>query len=112
MQLARTIIQLARARGTFQLSGPRDISYSEAAHFLARRFGADARLIEETSARDGDQPPEAAALYTSLDSSALCALAHRGAGRLGGAGRDSVARATAEGLSDWHCQCSRPPVTE
>ena len=27
-----------RARGIFQLSGPRDISYSEAAHFLARRL--------------------------------------------------------------------------
>jgi dTDP-4-dehydrorhamnose reductase len=60
-----------RAGGIFQLSGPRDISYSEAAHFLARRLGADETLIEDMSARDGGQPPGAAAPFTSLDSSAL-----------------------------------------
>ena len=42
-----------------------------AAHFLARRLGADEALIEEMSARDGGQPPGAAAPFTSLDSSAL-----------------------------------------
>jgi dTDP-4-dehydrorhamnose reductase len=60
-----------RARGVFQLSGPRDISYSDAAHFLARRLGADESLIEDMSVRDGGQPPGAAAPFTSLDSSAL-----------------------------------------
>jgi dTDP-4-dehydrorhamnose reductase len=60
-----------RARGIFQLSGPRDISYSAAAHFLARRLRADEALIADVSARDGGQPPGAAAPYTSLDSSAL-----------------------------------------
>jgi dTDP-4-dehydrorhamnose reductase len=60
-----------RARGIFQLSGPRDISYSAAAHFLARRLGADETLIADMSARDGGQPPGAAAPFTSLDSSAL-----------------------------------------
>ena len=60
-----------RARGIFQLSGPRDISYSAAARFLARRLGADEALIEDMSARDGGQPPGAAVPYTSLDSSAL-----------------------------------------
>ena len=59
------------ARGVFQLSGPRDISYSEAAHFLARRLGVDEKLIEDMSARDGGQPPGAAAPFTSLNSSAL-----------------------------------------
>ena len=61
----------SRARGIFQLSGPRDISYSEAAHYLARRLGADESLIEDMSVRDGGQPPGAAAPFTSLDSSAL-----------------------------------------
>ena len=61
----------SRARGIFQLSGPRDISYSEAAHYLARRLGADESLIEDMSARYGGQPPGAAAPYTSLDSSVL-----------------------------------------
>ncbi len=85
-----------RARGIFQLSGPRDISYSEAAHFLARRLGADETLIEDMSARDGGQPPGAAAPFTSLElQRAARALRHRGAGCLGGAGPDSVGRAAA-----------------
>jgi hypothetical protein len=31
-----------RARGIFQLGAPRDVSYSDAARFLARRLGAAA----------------------------------------------------------------------
>jgi len=60
-----------RARGIFQLSGPRDISYSAAAHFLAEKRGADRKLIQDISARDGGQPPGAAVPYTSLDSTLL-----------------------------------------
>ena len=61
----------SRARGIFQLSGPRDISYSAAAHFLAEKRGADRKLIQDISARDGGQPPGAAVPYTSLDSTLL-----------------------------------------
>jgi dTDP-4-dehydrorhamnose reductase len=60
-----------RARGIFQLSGPRDISYADAAHCLSQRIGADATLIAEASAREAGLPAGALAPYTSLDSRLL-----------------------------------------
>src|SRR5882724_3618826 len=38
------------ARGVFQLSGPRDVTYSEAGRLLAERLGADPALVMESSA--------------------------------------------------------------
>jgi dTDP-4-dehydrorhamnose reductase len=60
-----------RARGIFQLSGPRDISYADAARFLSRRLGADETLIAQTSAREAALPAGALAPCTSLDSTLL-----------------------------------------
>jgi dTDP-4-dehydrorhamnose reductase len=56
---------------TAQLSGPRDISYAEAAGFLARQIGADLRLVEPTSARDGFMPAGSTPRHTTLDSTYL-----------------------------------------
>jgi dTDP-4-dehydrorhamnose reductase len=54
-----------------QLSGPRDISYAEAAGFLARQIGADPRLIEPVSAREASMPAGSTPRHTTLDSSYL-----------------------------------------
>src|SRR5262249_44317727 len=60
-----------RASGMFQLTGPRDATYAEVAHFLARRLGADPELVVEVSARDAGQPEGSTPRHTTLDSSAL-----------------------------------------
>jgi dTDP-4-dehydrorhamnose reductase len=56
---------------TAQLSGPRDISYAEAAGFLARQIGADPRLVVPVSARDSFMPAGSTPRHTTLDSSTL-----------------------------------------
>ena len=62
-----------RARGVFQLSGPRDVAYLDAGHFLAERLGADTSLVARASFAAINPPKGAAPPYTTLDSSALAA---------------------------------------
>jgi len=57
--------------GIFQLSGPRDIAYSEVALHLARRVGAAVSLVQPVGARSAGQPPGLTARHTTLDSAAL-----------------------------------------
>ena len=57
--------------GIFQLTGPRDVAYSDVARHLARRVGADPALIETVSAYSAGLPPGSTAPHTTLDSSAL-----------------------------------------
>jgi len=81
MPLAPTPIELVakaigalmhdRASGIFQLTGPRDATYAELAHFLASRLRADPKLVEEVSARDAGQPEGSTPRHTTLDPSAL-----------------------------------------
>jgi dTDP-4-dehydrorhamnose reductase len=60
------------ARGIFQLTGPRDISYTEVARHLAQKLGADADLIIAVSASSVDgMPPGSSPPNTTLDSAAL-----------------------------------------
>jgi dTDP-4-dehydrorhamnose reductase len=59
------------ATGIFQLTGPRDVSYSEVAFHLARRVGADPALVQPVSAHSAEQPPGSTARHTTLDSTAL-----------------------------------------
>jgi dTDP-4-dehydrorhamnose reductase len=59
------------ARGIFQLSGPRDIAYSEVAAYLARKLGADPALVHQVSALSAGLPPGSTAPHTTLDSTAL-----------------------------------------
>ena len=60
-----------RARGIFQLTGPRDVTYADIAGFLAAYLGADQKLVNQTSARDAGLPEGAAPLHTTLDSTLL-----------------------------------------
>jgi dTDP-4-dehydrorhamnose reductase len=60
-----------RAKGIFQFTGPRDVSYAETARYLAARSGADPRLVEETSALENGQPIGSTPHNTTLDSSAI-----------------------------------------
>jgi dTDP-4-dehydrorhamnose reductase len=60
-----------RVEGIFQFTGPRDVSYSETARYLAARFGADPRLVEETSALENGQPVGSTPCNTTLDCSAI-----------------------------------------
>lgn len=57
--------------GIFQLTGPRDIAYSEVALHLARRIGADPALVEAVSAETAGLPEGSTVANTTLDSSAL-----------------------------------------
>jgi dTDP-4-dehydrorhamnose reductase len=57
--------------GIFQLTGPRDVAYSEVAAHLARRLGADPALVDPASAYSAGLPPGSTAQHTTLDSGAL-----------------------------------------
>jgi len=73
VQVAEAIEHLLAqpAPGIFQLTGPRDIAYSEIAYYLARWLGADNQLVEPVSAYSAGLPPGSTAANTTLDSSAL-----------------------------------------
>jgi dTDP-4-dehydrorhamnose reductase len=60
-----------RARGIFQLTGPRDVTYADIGGFLAAYLGVDANLVTETSAREAGLPEGATPLNTTLDSRLL-----------------------------------------
>jgi dTDP-4-dehydrorhamnose reductase len=57
-----------RARGIFQLTGPRDVSYADIGGFLAAYLDADPKLVNQTSARAAGLPEGATPLHTTLDS--------------------------------------------
>ena len=61
----------ARATGVWQLSGTRDLSYTEIAHGIAQRSGADPRLVEPMIAAAVGMPEGAMPRHTTLDCSAL-----------------------------------------
>jgi dTDP-4-dehydrorhamnose reductase len=60
-----------RARGIFQLTGPRDVSYADIGGFLAAYLDADQKLVTQTSARAAGLPEGATPLHTTLDSSRM-----------------------------------------
>ena len=60
-----------RARGIFQLTGPRDVSYADIGGFLAAYLDADPKLVNQTSARAAGLPEGATPLHTTLDSSLM-----------------------------------------
>ncbi|HLH87352.1 MAG TPA: sugar nucleotide-binding protein [Xanthobacteraceae bacterium] len=60
-----------RARGIYQLSGPRDVAYLDAAFFLAERLGAERSLVVRATLADTHPPKGAGPPHTTLDSSAL-----------------------------------------
>jgi dTDP-4-dehydrorhamnose reductase len=60
-----------RARGVFQLTGPRDVTYADIGGFLAAYLDADQKLVSQTSARAAGLPEGATPPHTTLDSSLL-----------------------------------------
>src|ERR1700685_306566 len=60
-----------RARGIFQLTGPRDVTYADIGGVLGGYLGADQKLVNQTSARAAGLPEGATPLHTTLDSSLL-----------------------------------------
>jgi len=60
-----------RARGIFQLTGPRDVTYADLGGFLAAYLGVDQKLVNQTSARAAGLPEGATPRHTTLDSSLL-----------------------------------------
>jgi dTDP-4-dehydrorhamnose reductase len=71
--VARAIAALMqdRARGIFQLTGPRDITYADAARYLAERLNAAPEVVKTLSAHSAGVPDGSTPLHTTLDSSAL-----------------------------------------
>jgi dTDP-4-dehydrorhamnose reductase len=67
--IARLLDQAAR--GIFQLTGPRDVSYAEIAVYLARKAGADAELVIPVSARSAGMPEGSTSHHTTLDIAAI-----------------------------------------
>jgi dTDP-4-dehydrorhamnose reductase len=68
---AITALLQDRARGIFQLTGPRDVTYADIGGYLAAYLDADQKLVNPTSARAAGLPEGATPLHTTLDSSLL-----------------------------------------
>src|SRR5580700_2675427 len=60
-----------RARGIFQLTGPRDVTYADIGGFLAAYLDVDQKLVNQTSARAAGLPEGATPPHTTLDSGLL-----------------------------------------
>ncbi len=69
----QALYQIAQHRlpGIIQISGQRDVSYAEVAHYLARRIGADPSLVQPRSAHDVGFLPADITPYTTLDTTRL-----------------------------------------
>lgn len=59
------------ARGIFQLTGPRDLSYAEIGRYLARQLGADPALVKDSATAEAGLPAGSARPHTTLDSTRL-----------------------------------------
>lgn len=62
---------VSRRPGIWQLTGPRDVSYSAVARHIAERVGADPRLVEAVSASSAGIPIGGGVANTTLDSSRM-----------------------------------------
>jgi dTDP-4-dehydrorhamnose reductase len=60
-----------RARGVFQLTGPRDVSYFDVGCRIAERLGVDPGLVSPAEAASIGMPPGSTPRHTTLDSSLL-----------------------------------------
>lgn len=62
---------VSRRPGIWQLTGPRDVSYRAVALHIAKRVGADPRLVEAVSASSAGIPIGGGVANTTLDSSRM-----------------------------------------
>jgi dTDP-4-dehydrorhamnose reductase len=59
------------ARGIFQLTGPRDLSYLEIGRHIAAELGADRSLVGESTTVEARLPAGSGRMHTTLDSSRI-----------------------------------------
>jgi dTDP-4-dehydrorhamnose reductase len=60
-----------RMGGILQVSGPRDVSYEDAARHFARRLGADSVLVQATETPRDKDTPETPPRHTTMDTRRL-----------------------------------------
>lgn len=74
--VVETMIRIGQQNiaGITQISGSQDITYTQAAHHLARRLGCDESLIKPISARQAGLHPDATPAHTTMDGATLRAL--------------------------------------
>ncbi|HTV26516.1 MAG TPA: sugar nucleotide-binding protein, partial [Xanthobacteraceae bacterium] len=65
---AITALLHERPSGIFQLTGPRDITYTQVGRLLATRLNADLSLVRPTRARDAGLPEGSTPHHTTLES--------------------------------------------
>jgi len=59
------------ARGIFQFTGPRDLSYLEIGRHIATKLGAPRSLVDESTTVEAGLPAGSGRMHTTLDSSRL-----------------------------------------
>jgi dTDP-4-dehydrorhamnose reductase len=69
---AIAILMKDAARGVFQLTGPRDLSYLEIGRFIASELGVARSLVNEGTTIEAGLPAGSGRMHTTLDSSRLC----------------------------------------
>jgi dTDP-4-dehydrorhamnose reductase len=68
---AIAILMKDAARGVFQLTGPRDLSYLEIGRFIAAELGVARSLVGEGTAVEAGLPAGSGRMHTTLDSTRL-----------------------------------------
>ncbi len=76
IDVVQTLVVIAERRegGIYQMSGASDVSYADAARYIAGRLGAPAHLVDACHAVDLDIPFGEVTAYTSLDTARLAAV--------------------------------------
>jgi len=64
-------VAASRLSGILQVSGERDVTYAEAAEFIARELGADHALVQPVTAASAGLPPESVPRHTTLSNDRL-----------------------------------------
>jgi dTDP-4-dehydrorhamnose reductase len=59
------------SRGVYQLTGPRDVSYSDVGRYIAQQLRVDCDLVKTVSAKSSGLPIGATPHHTTLDSTVL-----------------------------------------
>jgi dTDP-4-dehydrorhamnose reductase len=68
---AIAILMKDAARGVFQLTGPRDLSYLEIGRFIAAQLGVARSLVAESTTVEAGLPAGSGRMHTTLDSTRL-----------------------------------------
>lgn len=61
----------SRLAGIFHVSASEDITYEQVGRYIARRIGADQKLVQPIKALESSNPPETIPRHTTLDTSRI-----------------------------------------